>query len=83
MHACVVDLTRLHIVMASPKHLLVTGGGIIVLELLYGKDFSLLGFIICVSVLGLGEFSAAPLPPPHNAIAIMHIILWLGCFSCL
>lgn len=45
---------RLHIVVASPKHLVVTGSGIIILEFLYGMDFSLLGFLICASVLGLG-----------------------------
>jgi hypothetical protein len=47
---------RLHIVVASPTHILVTGVGIILFEYIYGMDFSFLGFIICATVLGLGEF---------------------------
>ncbi|KAH8936196.1 hypothetical protein BDL97_17G072500 [Sphagnum fallax] len=49
---------RLHVVVASPQHLLVTAAGIIILELLYGMDFSLLGFTLCTSVLGLGIYEA-------------------------
>uniref|UniRef100_A0A803LAW2 Uncharacterized protein n=1 Tax=Chenopodium quinoa TaxID=63459 RepID=A0A803LAW2_CHEQI len=43
---------RLHMVFSSPKHLMVAGGCIIVLEILYKMDFSLAGFIICCALLG-------------------------------
>jgi len=49
---------RLHIVVASPTHIMVTGVGIIIFEYLYGMDFSLLGFLVCATVLGLGIFEA-------------------------
>ncbi|KAJ7527976.1 hypothetical protein O6H91_16G079100 [Diphasiastrum complanatum] len=49
---------RLHVSAASPLHLAVTGSCIIVLELLYGMDFSVLGFLICASILGIGMFEA-------------------------
>ncbi|KAL2895523.1 Zinc transporter 5 [Bienertia sinuspersici] len=38
---------RLHMVFSSPKHLMVAGGCIIVMEIFYKMDFSLAGFIIC------------------------------------
>lgn len=59
---------RLHIVVASPKHLVVTGSGIIILEFLYGMDFSLLGFLICASVLGLGIFEATSTDKGHREL---------------
>lgn len=52
---------RLHIVVASPKHLLVTSCCIIVLEILNKMDFSVLGFVICTSLLGLGIFESTSL----------------------
>lgn len=58
MSCCGWAFGRLHVVVASPQHLLVTAAGIIILELLYGMDFSLLGFTLCTSVLGLGEVSS-------------------------
>lgn len=45
---------RLHMVFSSPRHLMVAGGSIIALEILYKMDFSLIGFIICCSILGFG-----------------------------
>eukprot|EP00249_Psilotum_nudum_P008306 c21183_g1_i1 orf=204-1322(-) len=45
---------RLRILVTSPKHLMATGASIIVLELLFKMDFSLIGFLICLSVLGIG-----------------------------
>ncbi|KAI5066840.1 hypothetical protein GOP47_0017368 [Adiantum capillus-veneris] len=57
----VIAEERLHISVASPKHLLVTSGCISILELIYGMDFSFLGFLICASLLGLGIFEATPL----------------------
>ncbi|MCO5573383.1 hypothetical protein L7F22_027153 [Adiantum nelumboides] len=57
----VVAEERLHISVASPKHLLVTSGCISTLEFIYGMDFSFLGFLICAFLLGLGIFEATPL----------------------
>lgn len=45
---------KLHIVVVLLKHLVAIGLGIIILEFLYGMDFSLLGFVVCAFVLGLG-----------------------------
>ena len=47
---------RLHLVFSSPRHLMVSTGCIIVLEILYKMDFSLLGFLVCSVILGFGEF---------------------------
>lgn len=52
---------RLHVPVASPKHLLVTSGCLSILERIYGMDFSFLGFLICASLLGLGIFESTPL----------------------
>ena len=49
-------LRRLHVVFSSPRHLVVAGGSIILLETVYKMDFSLVGFIICCSILGFGLF---------------------------
>ena len=49
-------LYRLHVLVASPKHLLVTAGCLFLLELIYRMDFSVLGFLICASLLGFGKF---------------------------
>jgi hypothetical protein len=47
---------RLHLVFSSPRHLMVSTGCIIVLEIVYQMDFSLFGFLVCSVILGLGEF---------------------------
>ena len=47
---------RLHLVFSSPRHLMVSTGCIIVLEIAYQMDFSLLGFLVCSVILGFGEF---------------------------
>jgi len=52
---------RLHLIASSPKHLMVTACCIIVLEVFYKTDFSLIGFLICSSILGLGMFEATSL----------------------
>ncbi|XP_022148182.1 zinc transporter 5 [Momordica charantia] len=52
---------RLHMVFSSPRHLMVAGGSIIALEILYKMDFSLIGFIICCSILGFGIHEATSL----------------------
>ncbi|CAN0915243.1 hypothetical protein LINGRAHAP2_LOCUS29015 [Linum grandiflorum] len=52
---------RLHMVFSSPRHLMVAGGCIIVLETLYKMDFSLPGFIICCLILGFGIYEATAL----------------------
>lgn len=49
-------ICRLHMVFSSPRHLVVAGGSIILLETVYKMDFSLVGFIICCSILGFGLF---------------------------
>ncbi|XP_020588474.1 uncharacterized protein LOC110030213 [Phalaenopsis equestris] len=52
---------RLHLVFSSPRHLMVATGCIIVMEMSYKMDFSLLGFLICSSVLAFGIFEATSL----------------------
>ncbi|KAK9106964.1 hypothetical protein Syun_022975 [Stephania yunnanensis] len=52
---------RLHIVFSSPRHLMVAGGCIVVMETFYGMDFSLLGFLICSIILGFGIYEATSL----------------------
>lgn len=47
-------ICRLHMVFSSPRHLMVAGGSIILLEIVYKMDFSLVGFVICCSILGFG-----------------------------
>lgn len=41
-------------VFSSPRHLMVAGGCIIVMDVVYKMDFSLLGFLLCASILGFG-----------------------------
>nr|CAD1823526.1 unnamed protein product [Ananas comosus var. bracteatus] len=52
---------RLHLVFSSPRHLMVSGGCIILMEIFYKMDFSLLGFLICSIILGYGIFEATSL----------------------
>ncbi|KAM1362587.1 hypothetical protein PS1_027924 [Malus domestica] len=52
---------RLHMVFSSPRHLMVAGGCIIVLEIVYKMDFSLPGFLICCLILGFGIYEATSL----------------------
>uniref|UniRef100_A0A0A0LAQ5 Uncharacterized protein n=1 Tax=Cucumis sativus TaxID=3659 RepID=A0A0A0LAQ5_CUCSA len=52
---------RLHMVFSSPRHLMVAGGSIILLEIVYKMDFSLVGFVICCSILGFGIYEATSL----------------------
>eukprot|EP00268_Persea_americana_P038406 TRINITY_DN3799_c0_g1_i4.p1 TRINITY_DN3799_c0_g1~~TRINITY_DN3799_c0_g1_i4.p1 ORF type:complete len:111 (-),score=17.24 TRINITY_DN3799_c0_g1_i4:310-642(-) len=52
---------RLHLVFSSPRHLMVAGGCIIVMEIAYKMDFSLVGFLFCSSLLGLGIYHATSL----------------------
>lgn len=52
---------RLHVVFSSPRHLMVAGGCITVLETAYKMDFNLLGFLVCATILGFGIFEATSL----------------------
>lgn len=52
---------RLHMVFSSPRHLMVAGGCIIVMEVVYKMDFSLPGFLICCLILGFGIYEATSL----------------------
>ncbi|CAA7402058.1 unnamed protein product [Spirodela intermedia] len=52
---------RLHLVFSSPRHLIGAGGCIILMEVAYKMDFSLVGFLICSLILGLGVFEATSL----------------------
>ncbi|XP_015881329.2 uncharacterized protein LOC107417238 [Ziziphus jujuba] len=52
---------RLHMVFSSPRHLMAAGGCIIVMEIVYGMDFSLPGFLICCIILGFGIYEATSL----------------------
>lgn len=52
---------KLHLVFSSPRYLMVSTGCIIVLEIYYKMDFSLLGFLLCSLILGFGIFEATSL----------------------
>ncbi|KAM3285935.1 hypothetical protein P3S67_024734 [Capsicum chacoense] len=52
---------RLHMVFSSPRHLMVAGGCIIVMEIVYKMDFSLIGFLVCAAILGIGIYEATSL----------------------
>lgn len=52
---------RLHMVFSSPRHLMVAGGCIMLMETVYKMDFSLPGFLICAAILGLGIYEATSL----------------------
>lgn len=49
-----VKFFRLHMVFSSPRHIMVAGGCLIVMEIFYKMDFSLPGFLICCTLLGFG-----------------------------
>ncbi|KAI9085541.1 hypothetical protein K1719_032384 [Acacia pycnantha] len=49
---------RLHVVFSSPRHLMVAGACIIVMEVVYKMDFSLSGFMVCCLILGFGIYQA-------------------------
>ncbi|KAI3442362.1 uncharacterized protein J3R85_001095 [Psidium guajava] len=57
---------RLHVVFSSPRHLMVAGGCIITMEIVYQMDFSLMGFLICALILGLGIYAATSLQRPSG-----------------
>ncbi|XP_010553915.1 PREDICTED: zinc transporter 5 [Tarenaya hassleriana] len=52
---------RLQMVFSSPRHLMVAGACIIVMEISYGMDFSLPGFVVCCLILGFGIYEATAL----------------------
>lgn len=52
---------RLNMVFSSPRHLMVAGGCIIVMDVVYKMDFSLLGFLLCAAILGFGIHEATSL----------------------
>ncbi|KAL7101731.1 hypothetical protein ACP275_08G073200 [Erythranthe tilingii] len=52
---------RLHMVFSSQRHLLVAGGCVIIMEIVYKMDFSLLGFLLCAAILGFGIHEATSL----------------------
>ncbi|KAJ4767895.1 zinc transporter [Rhynchospora pubera] len=52
---------RLHIVFSSPRHLMATACCIILMETLYGFNFSVLGFLLCTAILGFGIYQATSL----------------------
>ncbi|KAK1372263.1 zinc transporter 5 [Heracleum sosnowskyi] len=52
---------RLHMVFSSPRHLMVSGICIIVMEIVYKMDFALLGFLLCSIILGFGIYEATSL----------------------
>ncbi|XP_020554858.1 zinc transporter 5 isoform X2 [Sesamum indicum] len=52
---------RLHMVFSSPRHLMVAGGCVIVMEIAYKMDFSLPGFLLCATILGFGIHEATSL----------------------
>ncbi|XP_056162957.1 uncharacterized protein LOC115681566 [Syzygium oleosum] len=57
---------RLHMVFSSPRHLMVAGGCIIIMEIVYQMDFSLLGFLMCALILGFGIHAATSLQRPRG-----------------
>ncbi|KAL6529919.1 hypothetical protein OROMI_028564 [Orobanche minor] len=54
-------IARLHMVFSSPRHLVVAGGCIIVMEIVYKTDFSLPGFLLCAAILSFGIHEATSL----------------------
>lgn len=52
---------RLHLVFSSPRHLVIASGCVIMLEMMHKMDFSLIGFLICSSILGFGIMEATSL----------------------
>lgn len=62
---------RLHLVFSSPKHLLVAGGCIVVMEIIYKLDFSLAGFLICLALLGWGMYAWS-----MHVVFLCNIIVW-------
>ncbi|GAA0185960.1 transporter [Lithospermum erythrorhizon] len=52
---------RLHMVFSSPRHLMVAGVCIILMEIVYKMDFSLPGFFVCAAILGFGIYEATSL----------------------
>ncbi|KAL0920194.1 hypothetical protein M5K25_009314 [Dendrobium thyrsiflorum] len=64
---------RLHLVFSSPRHLMVATGCIIVMEMSYKMDFSLLGFLICSSVLAFGIFEATSLERLRSSVDAQEI----------
>lgn len=46
-------------VFSSPRHLMVAGGCIIVMEIVYKMDFSLIGFLVCAAILGIGMMQSS------------------------
>ncbi|KAL1536914.1 hypothetical protein AAHA92_29489 [Salvia divinorum] len=52
---------RLNMVFSSPRHLMVAGGCIIVMDVVYKMDFSLPGFLLCAAILGFGIHEATSL----------------------
>ncbi|PKA59695.1 hypothetical protein AXF42_Ash011819 [Apostasia shenzhenica] len=64
---------RLHLVFSSPRHLMVTAGCIILMEISYKMDFSLLGFLICSTVLAFGIFEATTLERSRSSVDAQEI----------
>ncbi|XP_020691490.1 uncharacterized protein LOC110106087 isoform X2 [Dendrobium catenatum] len=64
---------RLRLVFSSPRHLMVATGCIIVMEMTYKMDFSLLGFLICSSVLAFGIFEATSLERLRSSVDAQEI----------
>ncbi|KAJ8485741.1 hypothetical protein OPV22_018226 [Ensete ventricosum] len=58
---------RLHLVFSSPRHLMISGGSIILMEILHKMDFSLIGFVTCSLILGFGIFEATSLGRSRRA----------------
>ncbi|CAN6451607.1 unnamed protein product [Victoria cruziana] len=52
---------RLHMVVSSPRHLMVSASCIIIMTIMYQMDFSLIGFLVCSILLGVGIFEATSL----------------------
>ncbi|KAG9448913.1 hypothetical protein H6P81_008878 [Aristolochia fimbriata] len=73
---------RLHLVFSSLRHLVVAGGCIIIMEILYKMDFSLVGFLICSTILGLGIHQATSMERSHlflldrrNVVSIVRSVI--------
>lgn len=52
---------RLHMVFSSPRHIMVAGGCLIFMEIIYKMNFSLVGFLVCCTLLGFGIYEATSL----------------------
>ncbi|KAF3788836.1 hypothetical protein EJ110_NYTH20166 [Nymphaea thermarum] len=66
---------RLHMVVSSPRHLMVSAVCIIIMAIMYQMDFSLIGFLVCSIVLGVGIFEATSMERIRKTTSNSHSLV--------